>query len=574
MNKVFAAFWYSSILRRLFCTDPTTTIPTTTTTTTTTTFENHESLSQPQSAKKAKKAGMKAKQQQNQSFEKELQLMLQQLRIKKEQTEELLKAREETLKMKEEELEARGKEREKLQKELKKLQKMKEFKPTMRELEKKDKKKGCPQITWLKDHWRKSKKEKDQQPMSAFLAFTTEAMKLLEEEQYLQLKKKEKDPLKLKQPMSAFLMLKNELRAALLAESKVSGRDHRLQSKTRKSIWKKWRLTSRGRRKSVYPDQLHSLARPRDYLLLSTDVVIADKFAPDANSKIVPATGIPDGWMGLDIGPDSIKTFNDALDCTKTVIWNGPMGVFEFEKFAAGTEAIAKKLAELSGKGVTTIIGGGDSVAAVEKVGVADVMSHISTGGGASLELLEGKELPGVLALDEATLKAPVMQIKEGLNVRPKCTMLEKAIRELEKMVAESRPPTMEGQDADISSQAVKRRLPHEVKQKLAKVARLAQANHGKISMELVNRLMSIVGHMVQLRTLEIEQGILDLLALDSISGGGHANVNLFPNVDSSWKVCLSTVERQGYKLYKEKKSRAVPYDSGGTGFDIASTRH
>ncbi|CAL5389581.1 unnamed protein product [Camellia sinensis] len=176
-------------------------------------------------------------------------------------------------------------------------------------------------------------------------------------------------------------------------------------------------------------------------------------------------------------------------------------------------KAIAKKLAELSGKGVTTIIGGGDSVAAVEKVGVADVMSHISTG------------------------NAPVMQIKEGLNVRPKCTMLKKAIRELEKMVAESRPPTMEVQDADISSQAVKRRLPHEVKQKLAKVARLAQANHGKISMELVNRLMSIVGRMVQLRTLEIEQGILDLLALDSISGGGHANVNLFPNVDSSWKL-------------------------------------
>ncbi|XP_028089562.1 ubinuclein-1-like isoform X1 [Camellia sinensis] len=138
--------------------------------------------------------------------------------------------------------------------------------------------------------------------------------------------------------------------------------------------------------------------------------------------------------------------------------------------------------------------------------------------------------------------KAPVMQIKEGLNVRPKCTMLEKAIRELEKMVAESRPPTMEVQDADISSQAVKRRLPHEVKQKLAKVARLAQANHGKISMELVNRLMSIVGRMVQLRTLEIEQGILDLLALDSISGGGHANVNLFPNVDSSWKVCKRTL--------------------------------
>ncbi|XP_078171080.1 phosphoglycerate kinase 3, cytosolic-like [Carex rostrata] len=137
-------------------------------------------------------------------------------------------------------------------------------------------------------------------------------------------------------------------------------------------------------------------------LLLPTDVVVADKFAPDAESKIVPASAIPDGWMGLDIGPDSIKTFNEALETTKTIIWNGPMGVFEFDKFAAGTEAVAKKLAELSGKGVTTIIGGGDSVAAVEKVGVASVMSHISTGGGASLELLEGKELPGVTALDEA----------------------------------------------------------------------------------------------------------------------------------------------------------------------------
>ncbi|KAJ0099445.1 hypothetical protein Patl1_20827 [Pistacia atlantica] len=137
-------------------------------------------------------------------------------------------------------------------------------------------------------------------------------------------------------------------------------------------------------------------------LLLPTDVVIADKFAADANSKLVPATAIPDGWMGLDIGPDAIKTFSEALDTTKTVIWNGPMGVFEFEKFAVGTESIAKKLAALSGKGVTTIIGGGDSVAAVEKAGLADKMSHISTGGGASLELLEGKTLPGVLALDDA----------------------------------------------------------------------------------------------------------------------------------------------------------------------------
>jgi phosphoglycerate kinase len=136
-------------------------------------------------------------------------------------------------------------------------------------------------------------------------------------------------------------------------------------------------------------------------LLLPTDVVLADNFAPDANSQTVSVEAIPDGWMGLDIGPDSIKVFQDALKQCKSVIWNGPMGVFEFDKFAAGTEAIAHTLADLTGQGVTTIIGGGDSVAAVEKVGVAEKMSHISTGGGASLELLEGKELPGIAALDD-----------------------------------------------------------------------------------------------------------------------------------------------------------------------------
>ena len=136
--------------------------------------------------------------------------------------------------------------------------------------------------------------------------------------------------------------------------------------------------------------------------LLPTDVVLADNFAPDANSQIAKVEAIPDGWMGLDIGPDSVKVFQDALADCKTVIWNGPMGVFEFDKFAAGTNAIATTLAELSGKGCCTIIGGGDSVAAVEKAGLADQMSHISTGGGASLELLEGKVLPGVAALDEA----------------------------------------------------------------------------------------------------------------------------------------------------------------------------
>ncbi len=137
-------------------------------------------------------------------------------------------------------------------------------------------------------------------------------------------------------------------------------------------------------------------------LLLPTDVVVADNFAADANSQTVSIENIPDGWMGLDIGPDSVKTFQEALGECKSVIWNGPMGVFEFDKFAAGTEAIAHTLADLSKKGATTIIGGGDSVAAVEKVGLADQMSHISTGGGASLELLEGKTLPGIAALNDA----------------------------------------------------------------------------------------------------------------------------------------------------------------------------
>jgi phosphoglycerate kinase len=136
--------------------------------------------------------------------------------------------------------------------------------------------------------------------------------------------------------------------------------------------------------------------------LLPTDVVVADNFKPDANAQTVSINEIPDGWMGLDIGPDSVKVFQEALSHCKSAIWNGPMGVFEFDKFAVGTEAIAKTLADLTGTGTITIIGGGDSVAAVEKVGLADKMSHISTGGGASLELLEGKILPGIAALNEA----------------------------------------------------------------------------------------------------------------------------------------------------------------------------
>jgi phosphoglycerate kinase len=162
--------------------------------------------------------------------------------------------------------------------------------------------------------------------------------------------------------------------------------------------------------KSLVEDEFLDLAKTLEAkakekgveLLLPTDVIIADKFDKDAEAKTVSVEAIPDGWMGLDIGPDAVKVFQDALKTCKTVIWNGPMGVFEFDKFAKGTEAIARTLADLTKTGTITIIGGGDSVAAVEKVGVADQMSHISTGGGASLELLEGKVLPGIAALDEA----------------------------------------------------------------------------------------------------------------------------------------------------------------------------
>lgn len=137
-------------------------------------------------------------------------------------------------------------------------------------------------------------------------------------------------------------------------------------------------------------------------LILPTDVVLADAFDKDANTQVAKADAIPDGWMGLDNGPDSTEMINTALADCGTVIWNGPMGVFEFEKFAKGTFAVAEKLADMTSGGCITIIGGGDSVAAVEQAGLAEKMSHISTGGGASLELLEGKVLPGVAALNDA----------------------------------------------------------------------------------------------------------------------------------------------------------------------------
>ena len=134
-------------------------------------------------------------------------------------------------------------------------------------------------------------------------------------------------------------------------------------------------------------------------LLLPVDTVCADAFAPDANSQVVKAGEIPDGWEGLDIGPETVKLYCGAVADAGTVIWNGPMGVFEFPAFAKGTEAVAEALSKTS---AITIIGGGDSAAAVEQLGYADKMTHISTGGGASLEFLEGKELPGVACLLDA----------------------------------------------------------------------------------------------------------------------------------------------------------------------------
>lgn len=133
--------------------------------------------------------------------------------------------------------------------------------------------------------------------------------------------------------------------------------------------------------------------------MLPTDLVVADAFSEDANRKVVAADAVPAGWRALDIGPETIAAFGAAVTSAKTVIWNGPMGVFEMGPFAGGTRAIAQALAEASSSGATTIIGGGDSVAAVEQAGLAEKMSHISTGGGASLELLEGRQLPGVVAL-------------------------------------------------------------------------------------------------------------------------------------------------------------------------------
>ncbi|WP_027505279.1 phosphoglycerate kinase [Rhodococcus sp. UNC23MFCrub1.1] len=143
------------------------------------------------------------------------------------------------------------------------------------------------------------------------------------------------------------------------------------------------------------------LERFGDVIHLPTDFVVADSFSADAESKTVKASEIPDGWMGLDVGPDSVDRFEAVLSNAKTIFWNGPAGVFEFEKFSKGTEGIARAIIAATTKGAFSVVGGGDSAAAVRTLGLPDAgFSHISTGGGASLEYLEGKHLPGLSVLE------------------------------------------------------------------------------------------------------------------------------------------------------------------------------
>jgi phosphoglycerate kinase len=149
----------------------------------------------------------------------------------------------------------------------------------------------------------------------------------------------------------------------------------------------------------VVPMARDLLASGQNKLMLPVDAVIADAFDANARTQTVPVESVPAGWRILDIGPDTVDRFQKVLRPARTVVWNGPMGVFEFPRFAAGTISIARILAGLGQ--ATTVIGGGDSVAAVEQAGLADKMSHISTGGGASLEFLEGRPLPGVVALQD-----------------------------------------------------------------------------------------------------------------------------------------------------------------------------
>jgi phosphoglycerate kinase len=132
---------------------------------------------------------------------------------------------------------------------------------------------------------------------------------------------------------------------------------------------------------------------------LPSDSIIADKFAADANDSVAPSNAIPDGWMGLDIGPNACEQFTNVIKQSKTILWNGPMGVFEMAKFQHGTKAVATAIAEATANGAFSLVGGGDSVAAVNQFGYTDKVSYISTGGGALLEYFEGKVLPGIAAI-------------------------------------------------------------------------------------------------------------------------------------------------------------------------------
>jgi phosphoglycerate kinase len=134
-------------------------------------------------------------------------------------------------------------------------------------------------------------------------------------------------------------------------------------------------------------------------LIIATDVVAADAFSEDANTQVVPANAIPDGWQGLDAGPKSIALFKDVIENSGTILWNGPVGVFEMEKFAVGTKAVGNAIVAATKKGAFSLVGGGDSVAAVNQFGFAPGVSYISTAGGALLEYLEGRVLPGVAAV-------------------------------------------------------------------------------------------------------------------------------------------------------------------------------
>ncbi len=156
-------------------------------------------------------------------------------------------------------------------------------------------------------------------------------------------------------------------------------------------VW--WKLSSIETAKGI-------LAHSGTKLLLPIDAVIADKFDAEANTQVVDVDKVPAGWRIMDVGPKTLEKFGAVLKAAKLIVWNGPVGVFEMPKFAEGTFAIAKLLAEATTAGATTVIGGGDSASAVKKAGVAKQMTHVSTGGGASLEFLEGKELPGVAALN------------------------------------------------------------------------------------------------------------------------------------------------------------------------------